>query len=1403
MNTRVKHIALWTGGVLLLPLLLAGGIAAWAGSEGSLARALQLAGRWLPDDQHLEASDVRGSLAGGGRIGRLTWSKPGLTLTLEGLSLEWSLGQILGRDLQVRALAARRVHARLTPGPDAPDQPFIMPAQVSLPLRLTLPLSILRLEVERLDEAGTSSMQVIEDIVARYRYDGVLHVLRLDSLRSGHSSAQGTAQLDGRTLAMTADLTATLRDLVPDVPFAMQARLSGTGLLAGGKDAALELALEGLQQEGGAAPARVSVKARIHPWRDQPLQVLDLQLQNINTHAFDASAPLTALRGSARVGPRAGGASWDATAGIINDIPGTWNAGRLPLRGFTVAAEIRAGALTLRSARAELGDRAAAGTLGLQGEVPLDNPHAASLQLALAQVDLKALLSTLPVTSITGPASMGPWQKGIRIQADLLNAIAGPLDADRVPFDRLVADARQEESRWRLEKVEARAGTGRVSLQGDFSPRTGIIDVRASLAQLPLRALHRKMAADTATRLGGNVGVAGTLGQSLAFQVDVGSDAPAVSARSRRGQWEIRMLKAQGKWSTSRLLVDQLHLDAFQASADASAVDVSLPKLDGLKGSLQASAPGLEISADAAMTAVGGGGRIVATLASARQLMSWLRGLPIVGGRVPELAASGGASATVDWQGSWRDWAEGIVNPRAHSRLRLDASARSGGLTFDLPAIAGRPATHVDLRSLDVDARGNLLAATLALVGDVRVNDVQVALDTRASAAHFPASQSARGWNITLEKLAALATLPGDPDPWRLQLAENLQFAVQQAPQIELRATAGSATLTAPPGAGTVEPLRVSWQPVLWRRTTRGAMTLQSAGTVSGIQPAWLDVLMARKDEGPIAAAGMRTDLVLSADWDVRMNDQIAIRARLSSDKGDLSLIDPEVRAGIRAFAVTVQANDENVNASLTWDTERAGRITARAATRLERHAEGWSLPPDAPLSGTVDARLQDLSTWAFLAPPGWRIQGELAAGIQLSGSVQVPRLAGTLEGRGLNIRSVLDGVDLHGGTLRAVLRDARLDVQELTFEGGTGSRAYVRGFSGNRTPPPTQRGRMVARGFIDWSRVPDPASADMKAAGSGIVMSLEAELQRMQVLVRHDRQMTLSGKLTSSLDAGVLRVRGDLNVDRASIVLPEAGAPTLGDDVLISRTARLRNAGAAEARQAHGQLETRRPMDVEINLDLGRDLALEGQGITTRLEGELAVRSSTAGSDPFRVFGEVRTVEGRYRAWGQALDVETGVVRFNGPYGNPSLDLLAIRPKIEVRAGVRVTGTLLAPRVQLFSEPDLPEGEKLSWVVLGRATVITGTEGSSMQQAALGLAAGQLGGRLATGLGLDELGLSDSGVSVGKRISNELYLTYQQGLAGAASTLFIFYDITRKLTLRAQASEASAVDLVYTIKFD
>jgi translocation and assembly module TamB len=57
--------------------------------------------------------------------------------------------------------------------------------------------------------------------------------------------------------------------------------------------------------------------------------------------------------------------------------------------------------------------------------------------------------------------------------------------------------------------------------------------------------------------------------------------------------------------------------------------------------------------------------------------------------------------------------------------------------------------------------------------------------------------------------------------------------------------------------------------------------------------------------------------------------------------------------------------------------------------------------------------------------------------------------------------------------------------------------------------------------------------------------------------------------------------------------------------------------------------------------------------------------------------------------------------------------------------------------------------------------------------------------------------------VTLGKRFGQHFYAAYERGLSGAMGTLYIFYDISRKLTVRGQAGERQAVDLIYTFTFD
>ena len=57
--------------------------------------------------------------------------------------------------------------------------------------------------------------------------------------------------------------------------------------------------------------------------------------------------------------------------------------------------------------------------------------------------------------------------------------------------------------------------------------------------------------------------------------------------------------------------------------------------------------------------------------------------------------------------------------------------------------------------------------------------------------------------------------------------------------------------------------------------------------------------------------------------------------------------------------------------------------------------------------------------------------------------------------------------------------------------------------------------------------------------------------------------------------------------------------------------------------------------------------------------------------------------------------------------------------------------------------------------------------------------------------------------MTLGKRFGRNFYAAYERSLSGALGTLYIFYDLTRRLTVRAEAGERTAVDLIFTLSFD
>lgn len=235
----------------------------------------------------------------------------------------------------------------------------------------------------------------------------------------------------------------------------------------------------------------------------------------------------------------------------------------------------------------------------------------------------------------------------------------------------------------------------------------------------------------------------------------------------------------------------------------------------------------------------------------------------------------------------------------------------------------------------------------------------------------------------------------------------------------------------------------------------------------------------------------------------------------------------------------------------------------------------------------------------------------------------------------------------------------------------------------------------------------------------------------------------------------------------------------------------------------------------LDVNLNLGEKFYLRASGLEGRLIGQLQVQNDQRNT--LKVNGSIAAQDTTYKAYGQDLTVKHGIVSFQGPLDDPGLNILAVREGLLVEAGVEIMGSVRHPQVKLVSTPDVPDTEKLSWIVLGRKPDAGGLDTSVLLSAAGSILGGQSGGgiteQITRTLGVDEISFKQAGVGsslsgqigvVGKRISSRAYLSYERSLATTTMGITkLTYNLTPKITVVTQAGEDSAIDLFYTIQFD
>lgn len=426
--------------------------------------------------------------------------------------------------------------------------------------------------------------------------------------------------------------------------------------------------------------------------------------------------------------------------------------------------------------------------------------------------------------------------------------------------------------------------------------------------------------------------------------------------------------------------------------------------------------------------------------------------------------------------------------------------------------------------------------------------------------------------------------------------------------------------------------------------------------------------------------------------------------------------------------------------------------------------------------SGELRADLSSLEPLRLFSPELESIRGELKGQFAISGTAGAPRLTGSADIVNARLRLSTPGIELS---------EAQARLSSDAASGRIGFEASARSGGGS----------IRLQGETDY-------------ASLGQSVNLELSGEDFQVLATTQARVWLSPRLNFRLKDNRADLSGEVQVPRADITptsFSQGQAPS-SDQVIINPDGGTQDRGLIKIHSS-------------VHLSLGEDVRFDGLGLKTRLTGGL-----TAFDEPGRptsARGEMVLDGGRYQAYGQDLQIETGRLLFNGgPITSPAVEIRAKRAQLEdtdVTVGLYVRGTLAAPEFSLYSSPAMPQDQQLAWLVLGRPIEESIAGSSTADQNAvsgaalsLGLSGGNfLAQKFQGGLRLDEISLGarpgetadQAKLTIGKYLSPKLYVSYGVGLFQPGHTFRLLYDVGRGFKLSTESGVESAGDLVYTIE--
>lgn len=400
------------------------------------------------------------------------------------------------------------------------------------------------------------------------------------------------------------------------------------------------------------------------------------------------------------------------------------------------------------------------------------------------------------------------------------------------------------------------------------------------------------------------------------------------------------------------------------------------------------------------------------------------------------------------------------------------------------------------------------------------------------------------------------------------------------------------------------------------------------------------------------------------------------------------------------------------------------------------------------------------------------QLKGGVSADIDISGSLVKPILNGRASAQGIAVAGSQFPVSLKNSELEIAFNQQRADINAQLFD--------------------TNGGQAKLDGRIDWQA--EHLAGHFNAKGeqlliqpdSGIKLKLSPDMQ----IEFSERKFTVAGEVV--VPYGRIELKS----------LPKGAVKVSDDEVIVD-----------------AKIKTKKPLpfDYIMNLDLivRNDVRVDSFGLNSKVEGHINLKKNQ--SSPLLAVGDMNLVSGKYLALSQDLQIQTGQIGFNGAIDKPYLNIKAIRnPDTTadgVIAGVKLTGPVETPELEIFSEPSMDQAMSLSYLLNGRPlgdgdtsndgllTQLLITQGLSRSEGVVS--------RFGEAIGIEDISVGSTGsgddtkVEISGYVLPGVQVRYSIGIFDPITEIAVRYQVLPQLYIEATNGVNNALDILYKFDWD